>query len=144
MKNDAIINGKTVLLSKTETERAAAFHKSRLPFAWIRGTLVFNNNANDDRDHQHWLLEDFGILPDEWEKTPRGYMIDGRIQLFIGSDFRELEFDIIPKSDITSICRKYYEVYKKPLVQIYNGVKVGKVGEIWKPIKKIGTFATNI
>ena len=61
MKNDAIINGKQITLSDEERKAGEKFHLSRYPFAWVNNQLVFNDNTNDDRDHQHWLCEDYGL-----------------------------------------------------------------------------------
>lgn len=71
MTNDALLNGKVILLSDTEITRAADFHKNRYAFAFMKDTIIFNNNPNDDRDHQHWLLDEFGISPVEFENIPR-------------------------------------------------------------------------
>ena len=72
MKNDAIINGKQITLSDEERKAGEKFHLSRYPFAWVNNQLVFNDNTNDDRDHQHWLCEDYGLTVEEWERVPRG------------------------------------------------------------------------
>lgn len=137
MTSDAIINGQTVILEDDEKEAAEKFHKKRLAFAWIHGKLTFNENLNDDRDHQHWLLEDFGISPAEWESIPRGYMLPGKIQLFIGSDFRKLDATAIPSTDFDLLRSKHYDRYGVSEINVYNGVFVGKVGDIWKPMEHL-------
>lgn len=130
-----------VKLSRKEKEAAEKFHKSRIAFAWVNGELVLNDNDEDDRDHQHWLMEDYGISIEEFEKLPRGYMIRDKIQLFTGSTFARIEDkDLrLPMADILRL----RDIYKKKFpnsvsVWIYNGVRVGKVGEIWIPIEGIG------
>lgn len=144
MKNDAIINNKKVKLSDKEVEAGAKFHLSRYPFAWINGELVFNDNENDDRDHQHWLCEDYNLTIKDWEKTPRGYMMEGKVQLFIGSDFRKMDMNRVTLYDLISIFKHYATRYSSKEVTIYNGVKVGKVGEIWPPIEKVTTLLVDI
>lgn len=130
-----------VKLSKKEKEAAEKFHKSRIAFAWVKGELLVNDNDEDDRDHQHWLMEDHGISIEEFEKLPRGYMIHDKIQLFTGSTFARIEDkDLrLPMADILRL----RDIYKKKFpdagsVWIYNGVVVGNVGEIWPAIECLG------
>ena len=140
MTNDAIINNTKVELSADEVKRAASFHKSRYAFAWVNGKLVFNDNENDDRDHQHWLCEDYGITVEEWENTPRGYMMAGKIQLFIGSQFKPLDTNKISVIDFETLLHTQKNKFGTDKVVVYNGVKVGKVGDIWEPLEKMGEF----
>ena len=79
MTNDALINGEVRILSDKEKIDAESFHLRRLAFIWINDELFFNENPNDDRDHQHWVCEDFGITVEEFERLPRGYILPGRI-----------------------------------------------------------------
>lgn len=140
MKSDAIINGKVVELNDKEKKEAEEFHKKRYAFAWINGKLTFNDNENDDRDHQHWLLDDYGVTPEQWEKLPRGYMLPDRIQLFIGSTFSAVPTDLISVTDFAELISKHHTRYNSKEVKVYNGVKIGKVGEVWEPITCLGTF----
>lgn len=142
MTNDALINGKVVTLTEEEKIAGEKFHRSRVPFAWIDKKLVFNDNAGDDRDHQHWLLEDFGISVEEFETMNRGYMIESRIQLFKGSKFEPINMDDVSVTDFSSLTHKHREIFNSTEVTICNGVHVGKVGEIWEPIFTLGNFAT--
>lgn len=141
MDDKAIINGGVVQLTAEETEGAAKFHLSRLLFAWVHGELKFNTNNNDDRDHQHWLCEDFGLTLDEYEHTNRGYIKDDRVQLFIGSTFSPLDTSEISTTDFFKLIKKHAEIYGTSSVKVYNGVKIGKVGEVWDPIIELGTFS---
>ena len=142
MNNDALINNQKVILSEEEASRAASFHLNRYPFAWVKGTLTFNNTPNDDRDHQHWLCEDFGLTVNEFENTLRGYMLPDRIQLFIGSDFRPLNTSLISMSDFSNLLKTHGNRYNTKKVTVYNGVKIGKIGEVWSPLETMGVFNT--
>ncbi|MBR1453992.1 MAG: hypothetical protein IJ593_05050 [Lachnospiraceae bacterium] len=141
MTSDAIINGNLVILSNEERETAEKFHKHRVGFAWINGKLEFIP-FGDDRDHQHWMLEEFNISADEFENIPRGYMMDGRIQFFIGSSFKEMNIGIVSDDDYAELFNVYNNTFDNTTVQMYNGVIVGKVGEIWEPKINLGTFST--
>lgn len=135
MTSEALLNKELVQLSEEETKRAEQFHLKRYAFAWIKGKLTFHTKQ-DERDHQHWLMEDYHISLEEFEETNRGYMIDGKIQLFIGSDFKPVDPSTVYMSDIKKLINEYSIRYKDETVSICNGVKIGKVGEIWEPIEK--------
>lgn len=143
MENKTYIKGKELKISNEEDKKQSDFHKSRLIFAWIHGKLTFNENENDARSHFEWLTQDFDITACEFEKIPRGYMTSDRIQLFIGSDFRPLSSEELKKitaTDLINIKDEFFKVYGDKEVVIYNGVKVGEIGEVWEPIYKLGTF----
>lgn len=142
MKKDAIINNKKIHLTDEEKEAGEAFHRKRYAFAWINGKITFNDNINDDRDHQHWLCEDYSLSVEDWEKTPRGYMLPDRIQLFIGSKFEQLNTNKISMGDFNTLLKVHGKRYNTLSVTVYNGVKIGKIGEVWEPIEKLGTYAT--
>lgn len=133
MTNDAIINHKKVTLTLEEVEGASKFHKSRIPFFMDHhGYLIFNENPEDDRDHQHWMMEDHNYTLEEWESTPRGYFMEGRIQLFRGSSFSPVDISIVANCYV-ALVTKYRSIFGDCPDVICNGVVVGKVGEVWKP-----------
>lgn len=144
MDKMALINGKMVELDEKSKTDAENFHKHRIAFAWVGGQLVLNTDPYDDRDHHHWITEDYDITVEEFEKIPRGYMMHGKIQLFTGSTFSPISGDELrlPMSDLI----KLRDVYKKDFwttdtsIPVYNGVRVGRVGDIWPPIQQICTL----
>lgn len=143
--SDAIINGKMTTLTKDEMEQAANFHRNRVAFAIVNGKLWVNTNRHDERDHQHWLMEDFEMSIEEFEQCDRGYMIKDRIQLFRGSDFHPIEDPIGFMEKYAKSLLQFYSFKWKPdpirgLIndphfRVCNGVKVGKVGELWDPLE---------
>lgn len=137
MTNDAIINGKVIELDQEEVKRASEFHKKRIPFIIKNDTIIVNNNKEDDRDHQHWVLEDFNIGVEEFEKIPRGYMLPDRVQLFIGSGFEAIDDIILTNKLIDELIDIHFKIFGKSNFNIYNGVKIGKIGDIWKPLNTI-------
>lgn len=137
MDKNALINGQFRELSEEEKVGAEHFHRRRLAFAWIGGVIQFNLKRNDDRDHQHWLLEDFGITPQEFEHINRGYMMYNRIQLFKGSSFAPIEVADILQEDLHYLQCVHKRRYGEDTVPMYSGVVVGKVGEIWPPMYEI-------
>ncbi len=144
MTNDALINNKVVELTDEEKAASEKFHKSRLPFIWIDNKLIINENEDDDRDHQHWVCEDFGLTIPEFEALNRGYMIEGRIQFFRSSTFEMIDTSEISVEDFNKLLKIQHSRYNTDKVVVCNGVHIGKVGEIWEPISVLGTFDTII
>lgn len=150
MKSDALINEEVRILSDEEKQAEEKFHLSRIPFIWIPCEdfpymkLVFNENLHDDRDHQHWVLEDYNIEPWQFEHLPRSYIRDGRIQFFQGSSFQPIGKQLnTTLFDFFTIAEKYQEQTDWTMsdVIICNGVRIGKIGEVWDPIEIIGVIS---
>ena len=131
MDKFAIINKNTIELSDKEMEGAANFHKRRIAFAFVDGQCRFNDNLDDDRDHQHWVCEDYGLTKDEFENLIRGYMLPGKIVLYQSSHFLEVDLSKLSVEDLLILLHTYKKTYKEELATIYNGVKIGVVGEEW-------------
>ncbi|MCM1441679.1 MAG: hypothetical protein NC131_21090 [Roseburia sp.] len=140
MTHDALINGKVVQLTDEEKRGAEKFHLERAKFAWINGELVFGDEPGDDRDHQHWLLEDYEIKSEEFETINRGYMLPCRIQLFKGSDFRKIDMKEISVEDLNTLIEYQFMKYGSASAVVYNGVKVKEVGSVWPPIDTVFTL----
>ena len=134
--NIAIINGAEVHLDSETSKAASNFHANRKAFAWVNGLLTFNENEGDVRDHQHWLCEDYGLSLDEYEETPRGYIKKNRIQLFIGSSFSRLNIEEV-EDDFETLINRHEEIFNERKCTIFNGVHIGKIGEIWEPIETV-------
>ena len=134
MNNYDFKTGYVLIHSYKHKHDAESFHLRRLAFIWINDELFFNENPNDDRDHQHWVCEDFGITVEEFERLPRGYILPGRIQLFKGSSFSPINVRGIKKDHFRRIIIKHNKLYPGHDYEIYNGVKVGKVGAVWPPM----------
>lgn len=137
MINEALINRQMQNISTDEAARAEKFHANRIPFFWYNNQFTYNKKAGDVRDHQHWLLEDFGISQVEFENIPRGYIKDGRIQLFIGSRFDPVDLSSLVSNWKEQVIRLYQAVYNNEVTEIYNGVHIGKIGDVWEPVQKI-------
>ncbi len=141
MIKDAVINGKTVELCDTDAKAAEIFHSGRLAFAFVGHDMKLEFcNFGDARDHQHWLLDEFGVSKEQFESVPRGYVKSGRVQLFMGSGFKKIpnhKIGNIHLSQWQSIADKHREVFGTGTVEVFNGVKIGKIGEVWEPLEKI-------
>lgn len=145
MDNKAILNKQEIELSDAEMAKASLFHRNRKAFAILDNKLVFNNKDNDDRDHQHWLKEEYGIDRDTFENIPRGYMRKDRIQLFIGSTFSPISLSDLSIDTIESLLTRHMESYGYcDNLPIYNGAHIGNIGETWEPCECLGLFENRL
>ena len=143
MDKIAIINKRGVELSDEDRLDAEEFHRNRLAFCWIKDKLVFNIDKSDDRDHMHWIMEDFNVSREEFETYIRGYASIDEMILYVGSDFRCLtknELDLI-RPDFILLVKHYKEFFgiidELDCIPLYHGVNIGRVGDIWEPIEKL-------
>lgn len=144
MTKDTVINGKPVLLTDREMAKAAKFHKERLAFAIFGNVVVFNEDPSDDRDHLHWLAEDFRVDSEWFEELIRGYVSMGKIYLYRGTHFSGVPASAITSKHLNQLLSTHDNYFGRVDTDIYSGMVVGKVGEIWKPIKKIMSFPKSV
>lgn len=111
-------------------DRVNEFHKSRVMFAIIGGEL--KHAVGDSRGHKEWLKEDYNLTDAEFELVTRGYMKDSNIVFYKGSNFT---YDLCVEVDENIYSHKIAEMYKIREVNVYVGVKVGEIGEVWTPNK---------
>ena len=133
MTNDAIINKKLVLLEEDEKQKAALFHKKRIACICMDGKIEFNEDQADDRDHMHWVLQDYDVTLNEFEKMSRGYISKGKIFLYKGSDFAKIELNEITVQNLVDLISKHNQYFESETILVYSGMHIGKVGEIWEP-----------
>ena len=130
-----IINGKQITLTPEEKKGVEEFHKSRIAFAFLNdGNCAIN--IKDVREHKIYLQEDFGISFDEFENLTRGYIKPGRIVFYKTSEFIPIEN--ITEKVLSVISEKALEFFGPGKYEIWNGLKIGKPGEEWKPIQRKG------
>lgn len=130
-----IINGKQITLTPEEKKGVEEFHKSRIAFAFLNdGNCAIN--IKDVREHKIYLQEDFGISFDEFENLTRGYIKPGRIVFYKTSEFIPIEN--ITEKVLSVISEKTLEFFGPGKYEIWNGLKIGNLGEEWKPIQRKG------
>lgn len=137
MDKRAVINKKTVFLNDNEIKNASDFHKKRVAFALRDKDFVFNNDPQDDRDHQHWLCEDYGMSIDEFEHVIRGYMRPGVITIYVSNSFDCVDPFHFSIGNLKQLLDEYKNVFDTETVTINNGVMVKTVGEIWPPKEEL-------
>lgn len=137
MTNDAVINRKKIWLTEEESELAARFHKSRIAFAFVNHEIVYNEDKEDERDHMHWLVEDYHLNKNGFEAINRGYILKGKIVFYTGTDFKAINEKDISLCELIKMIEKHNQYFGVSTISVENGVQIGKVGKIWKPIKQM-------
>lgn len=124
--------------SEDSSNNVEKFHKERFMFAILKdGKLVYS--INDKRGHKEWLNEEHNIASNDFETLTRGYAKDGDIVFYKGSDFT---YD----TNVINEAYRYGATIAKmrscETVNVYVGVLIGEVGEIWKTDKLL--YSINI
>ena len=126
------------------TEKAATFHTKRRAFIILPdiGLLVAPRNYNISHEQ---MLKKLGLSQDDILNFltiyPRGYFMDGELCIYQG-------YDMIPgvKWVLTNDGKKIVQQYITDLraifnlndeTQVYTGVIVGEIGEVWKKINMV-------
>ncbi len=88
---------------------------------------------NDSRDHREWYLS-LGLDPNLFDNIIRGYVIDGKIVFFKGSNY---SYD----DEVIKAARRYTPSIRSFLnqtsLEVYCGILFEGVGTKWEPILKI-------
>ena len=105
------------------------YHESRIMFAVLNNNIHYLNG--DKRGHLEWLRNDFNITDSEFNEITRGYIRDGTIAVYKG-----FEFSAVSKKSLINTVNLIIREFNLDLNEyiIFNGVLVGNIGEIWKPL----------
>ena len=114
------VNGKEIIL--TREEKSA-----------VRCAI----NINDAREHKVYLKDDFGISFEEFEHLTRGYIKPGRLVFYTSLNF--LPVKDISEEMVNLLTEKALEFFGPGKYEIWNGLKIGRLGEEWEAIEIKGT-----
>ncbi len=114
------------------------FHRRRRAFIILGGGVLV---APDGFDGAHFdLLRQSGFTSEEARdliaSNPRGYALDGNVFLYQGESFSCLS------SENEKTARIWFPFFEKngwlkTDGRIYNGMRAGEKGTVWRPIKEI-------
>lgn len=124
---------------KNDNDAEKDFHRRRRAFVILGGGVLV---APDGFDGAHAdLLRQSGFTPEETrgliDSKPRGYALDGDVFLYQGEDFSPLS----PENEKAALV--WFPFFEKngwlgPDGRIYSGMRAGKKGTVWRPVKEIG------
>lgn len=130
-----VLDGKEVLLSREEKAKVDEFHMSRVAFAILKdGSCAIN--VKDVREHRVYLQEDYGVSFEEFENLVRGFIKFGRIVFYKTLSFTPIEN--IPEEVIKMVAEVALNFFGAGEYEIWNGLKISKLGEEWEPVQKKG------
>ena len=106
------------------------FHKKRIAFMIINNEIMFLEN--NEMSHYEWYTS-LNLNKEDFKNVVRGYIMDSRA-VFCKGDF-SYDDEVIEKA------KEYGEMikkkYKRKKLELWVGVNVGEIGEIWPPTKLI-------
>ena len=99
-------------------------------FAVINDSLHWVEN--DERSHKEWLEQDFGLNQNRFNNINRGCIKDSIIMVYKGQNFTQISENELRKTIIMVAQKLKLDL---TTYTVYNGVKVGAIGETWGAIK---------
>ena len=122
---------------KPKNKSESDFHQRRTAFIILENGVL---TAEKDFAGSHFdLLCQSGYSEEQANRLiaerPRGYALDGNVYLYQGADFSCLSDENRKRAE------KYVLLFKKnhwlsAAGKIYDGMKSGKIGSVWTPIKE--------
>ena len=130
-------------IEATEDQQRAddAFHLSRAMFAFVNNVLRYK--TQDKRDHANWLNQDYGVDEIEFESITRGYINSITPEKCRCILYKGISHGItdVKKEHLLGVVKLWKECFPdSDELEVWTGCKIGKIGEVWEPIKHIMTF----
>ena len=127
----------------------ANFHESRRAFIIMHDVGLVISQPNTNMSHKDMFLKmGLPLVPDvlrHLTETPRGYYMDGELCVYQGYLLNSPTWNLQPQN--YSIVQQYIPDLKELFnlndnSNMYLGVHVGRIGEVWEKINKttIGNF----
>lgn len=115
----------------------AVFNPDRFGFCVIGDKIVVMDADKRDMSTRTWMQDTLRLAIDDIDIVPRGYIMPGRIQFFVGDSYTtcaEITEDIV--ADAISVYASLYDEPNTIAIQtpVYNGVWPGNEGEKWPPV----------
>ena len=106
------------------------FHKKRIAFMIIDNEIMFLEHST--MSHYEWYIS-LNYKKENFKNIVRGYIIDSRAVFYKGDFYYDDE--VIKKAkEYGELIKKKYKIKK---LELWVGVNVGEIGEIWPPTKLI-------
>lgn len=109
------------------------YHKSRIAFMIINDEIIFLEYSI--MSNREWY-ESLSLKQENFKKIVRGYILENKAVFYKG-EFKYDEEVIKTAKKFSAIKKDKYNIKN---LEVWVGVKQGKIGEIWSPIKKIMNY----
>lgn len=113
------------------------FHQSRKAFVILENDILISPEGFSGSHFELLCQNGFDAkqAKEVISKQPRGFARDGSVYLYQGEDFSCLSEECEKK------CSEWLLFFQKSgwlssEGKIYNGMRVGKIGEVWTPVKE--------
>ena len=116
-----------------------AFTLSRIAFVIIDGRILVKSSVNA-QTCKDWMLG-MGNNEERYKNAIRGYMTPERLQFFTGEDYRPVT--VLNNTYIARLCTWYSSHFRYRPLRICNGVRRGRINEVWDPISEINIECIN-
>lgn len=113
-------------------EAVKKFHKERIAFAIVEGKVMYLNNS--ELSHIGWLVGGGLVTAEKFVGLTRGYCRDGVLTFYSGNFQGGTLVERDALNYIDSIQR---DLGLDKVDFIYCGLREGKVGDIWQPLKEL-------
>ncbi len=103
---------------------------NRILFMIIDDQVKYLTEGN--MDHREWYVS-LGLDPNNYENIVRGFIMDGKMIFFKGSNF-------IADNDVMTAAKRHapgMRLYLKNNYEVYCGIEAHSLGGKWEPIVKI-------
>lgn len=118
-------------------------HQNRIIFAVVKERLKISDT---NQSHKDWL-NTLGINKEtnhNFEFIPRGYILKTSDTLYhvvsyIGEEFSEYELSEETKRQLEVFIKIHHGTPENIMIMWYTGVKIGRIGETWKPLHHVDT-----
>ncbi len=106
------------------------FHIERVMFYVWNGHVIIAPK-NDSRGHKEFISNQ-----EIYDKCVRGYYTSLKLVVYTGGD----DFKMVETAKLQKIIPLLIEALNTPKgTHIYNGVKKGKLGDVWEPLQHFNT-----
>ena len=116
------------------TEAEKSFHNSRIMWAEVDGELYWTKS---ELGHKEWLKEKFCLTEKEFEEIKRGYIRKSEdtvnVVIYKGNNFEPTRLSDKVEEKLNWLVQLMF-TDSNLKINWYNGVEVGKTGEVWKPL----------
>lgn len=116
---------------EVHTKEVDELHKKRVAFVIVNGKPIFVENST--KSHLE-LCKELGVDESNFDNITRGFFLNDYIVFYCGNF--ETNDDVV--FDAKKYCIEICNYLKLSDVNIYCGLKIGKLGDIWPPLKVIG------
>ncbi len=126
--------------ASSKSERLQSWFASRIPFVVDAWGIKYALGKCQYKSSMDWLTEDLRYSWSGAEEAIRGHLAEGRVALYTGKNFEEIDMSFISKTKLEELALTCCRLYGTDSVAIENGQVLGEHGVRWAPIQEVTTM----